>query len=160
MNSTSHWSIKERPSSPPAGTIHAPAWENLKKLVQKVVQNDVFWWFSRIFSGSPRGLPREDLKIFEGFSMSWSSRDHPWMIPDGSWKLHFFMKISQKMTLKIRWSYFVHPSKINRNPDLRVDSESFVDFLWLFLISLNSTDRILRNSQNKIEKGTFGNVED
>ena len=43
----------------------------------------------------------------------------------------------------------MHPSKINPNPDLRVDSESFVDFLWLFLISSNSNDRILRKSQNK-----------
>ena len=55
---------------------------------------------------------------------------------------------------------FVDPSKINPNPDLREDSESFVDFLWLFLISSNSTDRILRKSQNKIEKGSFGEVED
>ena len=54
----------------------------------------------------------------------------------------------------------MHPSKINPNPDLRVDSESFVDFPWLFLISSNSNDRILIKLRNKIEKGYFGDVED
>ena len=33
-------------------------------------------------------------------------------------------------------SSFSHPTKINPNLGLRVDSESSIDFPWLFLISL------------------------
>ena len=110
---------------------------------------DVFSWF--------RKLPMDSNWCF---FMPWWSRDHPRLILDQFGKSHFFMKISQKWSLKVGPNIFVHPSKINPIPDLRSDSESFIDFLWLFLISLNSTDRILRKSQNKIEKGYFGDVED
>ena len=113
----------------------------------------VFWSSGKVLAGSqPSKIMFFDvLKLWEA---SW---DDPGSILETSF---FHKNFSKKWPFNVRWSSFVHPSKINPNPDLRVDSESFVDFLWLFLISLNSTDRILRNSQNKIEKGTFGDVED
>ena len=58
---------KRESSRPPAGTIHAPAWENLKKVIQKVVQNDVFWWIFRKCSGSPKGVPKGRFEDFWRF---------------------------------------------------------------------------------------------
>ena len=81
------------------------------------------------------------------------------MIPDRFGKLHFLWKFLKKWSVKVRPSFQKTHMYIQPNPDLRPDSESSNDFPWLFLISLNSNDRILRKSQNKIEKWVFGDAE-
>ena len=56
--------------------------------------------FGGFFLEAPGAFPREDFKIFEGFLMPCSSGKLPGMILDEFGELHFFMKISPKMTQK------------------------------------------------------------
>ena len=123
-----------------------------------------FWvfWFFHVFhvfwcSGKVPGGPKPFEIMFFLVPKVWEAFQND---PRSIWETSFFYENSSKINPKNWPSSFSHPTKINPNSDLKVDSESFVDFLWLFLISSNSNDRILRKSQNKIEKAPFGDDKD
>ena len=92
---------RECPRGRPQGQYmrqHGKIWKNRSKKSFRTMFSDDFF---RFFPEAPGAFPREDLKIFEGFLMSWSSGKLPGMILDESGELHFFMKILKKVVFKL-----------------------------------------------------------
>ena len=84
----------------------------VKRLTKRVSFEKIWNNFSEAFPELPGGLD----DVLWCILMPWTSGDHPWMIPDWSWKLlFFFMKISLKVTpsKKILSPAFTHLESID-----------------------------------------------
>ena len=151
---------KKSPRVPPQGQYmrqHGKIWKNTSKKSFRTMFSDEFF---RFFPEAPRpsqGKIWRFLKVFR-------CPEAPGTIPEWSWmnlgNIIFSWKFLKKWSLKVRPTSQKTHMYIHSEPKVEKDYNCLNHFTWMFLISSNSNDRILRKSQNKIEKGTFGDVED
>ena len=94
------------------------------------------------------------------FFMPWWSRDHPRLILDRFGKSHFFMKIFEILNHMMRWSFLKTHMYIHNLVNLRVPRPQATQNAKTKWNLSNSTERMLRKTKNKIEKGSKSGAED
>ena len=113
----------------------------------------VFWCSGKVLAGSQPSK----IMFFDVLKLWEPSQNDPESILETS----FFHEIfSKNDPLKVRPTSKKTHMYIHSEPKVEKDYNRLNHFAWLFLISSNSTDWILRKSQNKIEKAPFGDVKD